>query len=157
MAKAALETTVTPLCEKQAAEMGLELVEVALDKESGGRYLRIYLDKDTGLTLDDCEKYHRAIQPKLEDYDYDFLEVSSPGLDRPLKKPADYERHTGDEVEVHLYRPLDGCKVFTGILMGLEDDTVRLEIGDTVREFPLKSLSLVKPIIDMTGIDEVEL
>ena len=102
MPKAELTTFVTPKCQALAQRMGLELVDVCLDKESAGKYLRLYLDKPQGLSLADCESYHRAIQPQLEQYDYDFLEVSSPGVDRPLKTPRDYERHLGDEVEVKL-------------------------------------------------------
>ena len=75
---------VAPLCEKLAAEMGYELVDAELVKEGPGRYLRIYLDKAGGITLDDCERFHRAVQPRVEQVDYDFLEVCSPGLDLSL-------------------------------------------------------------------------
>ena len=122
MPKAELTTFVTPKCQALAQRMGLELVDVCLDKESAGKYLRIYLDKPQGLSLDDCESYHRAIQPQLEQYDYDFLEVSSPGVDRPLKTPRDYERHLGDEVEVKLFKAVNGQKVYTGILAGLDEE-----------------------------------
>ena len=122
MPKAELTTFVTPKCQQLADSMGLELVDVCLDKEGAGKYLRIYLDKPEGLTMDDCEKFHRAIQPQLEKYDYDFLEVSSPGIDRPLKTPRDYERHLGDEVEVKLFKAVDGVKLFTGILAGLDEE-----------------------------------
>ena len=122
MPKAELTTFVTPKCQALAQRMGLELVDVCLDKESAGKYLRIYLDKPQGLSLDDCENYHRAIQPQLEQYDYDFLEVSSPGVDRPLKTPRDYERHLGDEVEVKLFKAVNGQKVYTGILAGLDEE-----------------------------------
>ena len=121
MPKAELTTFVTPKCQQLADSMGLELVDVCLDKEGAGKYLRIYLDKPEGLTMDDCEKFHRAIQPQLEKYDYDFLEVSSPGIDRPLKTPRDYERHLGDEVEVKLFKAVDGVKLFTGILARLDE------------------------------------
>ena len=84
MAKAELTTVVEPRCQRLADEQGLELVDVSLDKEPTGKYLRIYIDKPEGISLDDCERYHRAIQPQLESYDYDFLEVSSPGVDRRL-------------------------------------------------------------------------
>ena len=80
MPKAELTTVVTPRCQALADRMNLELVDVCLDKEGAGKYLRIYIDKPEGISLDDCEAYHRAIQPQLEQYDYDFLEVSSPGI-----------------------------------------------------------------------------
>lgn len=79
MPKAELTRIVAPKCQALAERMELELVDVSLDKEGAGRYLRIYIDKPEGVSLDDCEAYHRAIQPQLESYDYDFLEVSSPG------------------------------------------------------------------------------
>ena len=98
MPKAELTTVVTPRCQALADRMNLELVDVCLDKEGAGKYLRIYIDKPEGISLDDCEAYHRAIQPQLEQYDYDFLEVSSPGVDRPLKKDRDFDRAIGSEV-----------------------------------------------------------
>ena len=79
MPKAELTAVVAPKCQALAERMGLELVDVSLDKEGAGKYLRIYIDKPQGISLDDCEAYHRAIQPQLESYDYDLLEVSSPG------------------------------------------------------------------------------
>ena len=158
MPKAELTTFVTPKCQALAQRMGLELVDVCLDKESAGKYLRIYLDKPEGLSLDDCESYHRAIQPQLEKYDYDFLEVSSPGVDRPLKTPRDYERHLGDEVEVKLFKALDGVKLFSGTLAGLdEDDQILLDTPQGRRSFPRKAAASVKPVVDMEGIESVDL
>ena len=84
-----------------------ELVDVCLDKENTGKFLRIYVDRPEGMSLDDCERYHRAIMPLVESYDFDFLEVSSPGIDRPLKKDQDFERALGEEVEVHLFKAVD--------------------------------------------------
>ena len=89
MPKAELTVVVEPKCQALADRLGFELVDVSLDKESSGKYLRIYIDNEAGITLDDCETYHRAIQPQLESYDYDFLEISSPGIDRPLKQDLD--------------------------------------------------------------------
>ncbi len=158
MPKAELTTFVTPKCQALAQRMGLELVDVCLDKESAGKYLRIYLDKPEGLSLDDCESYHRAIQPQLEKYDYDFLEVSSPGVDRPLKTPRDYERHLGDEVEVKLFKALDGVKLFSGTLAGLdEEDQILLDTPQGRRSFPRKAAASVKPVVDMEGIESVDL
>lgn len=87
-----------PKAQRLADKLGFELVDVTLDKESTGNYLRVYIDKPEGISLDDCEVYHRALQPLVEDYDYDFMEVSSPGVDRPLKKDRDFERALGSEV-----------------------------------------------------------
>ena len=110
------------------------------------------------MSLDDCESYHRAIQPQLEKYDYDFLEVSSPGVDRPLKTPRDYERHLGDEVEVKLFKALDGVKLFSGTLAGLdEEDQILLDTPQGRRSFPRKAAASVKPMVDMEGIESVDL
>ena len=158
MPKAELTTFVTPKCQQLADTMGLELVGVCLDKEGAGKYLRIYLDKPEGLTMDDCEKFHRAIQPQLEKYDYDFLEVSSPGIDRPLKTPRDYERHLGDEVEVKLFKAVDGVKLFTGVLAGLdEENIILLDTPKGRLTFPKKAAATVKPVVDMDGIENVDL
>ncbi len=158
MPKAELTTFVTPKCQALAQRMGLELVDVCLDKESAGKYLRIYLDKPEGLSLDDCESYHRAIQPQLEAYDYDFLEVSSPGVDRPLKTPRDYERHLGDEVEVKLFKAVDGQKLFTGILAGLDEEKrILLDTPAGRVSFPQKAAATVRPVVDMSGVENVDL
>ena len=157
MAKAELTAVVEPKCRKIAEQMGFELVDVSLDKEPTGRYLRIYIDRDEGITLDDCEKYHKAVRPLLESYDYDFMEVSSPGIDRPLKTDRDFERALGEEVEIHLFRALDGVKTLTGTLAGLEDGEILLDTPEGEKRIPRKAASLVKPIVDMEGLEEVDL
>lgn len=90
--------------------MNLELVEVTLQKESRGKCLCVYVDKEGGLSLDDCERYHKRLQPMLEDVDYDIMEVSSPGADRPVKTRRDFEKHRGELVEVRLFAARDGAK-----------------------------------------------
>ncbi len=157
MAKAELTTVVEPRCQRLADEQGLELVDVSLDKEPTGKYLRIYIDKPEGITLDDCEKYHRAIQPQLESYDYDFLEVSSPGVDRPLKKDRDFERALGLEVEVHLFKAVDGQKVFSGEMTAWDKETLTLLVNGEERAFARRAASLIKPIVDMEGVQDVDL
>ena len=157
MAKAELTTVVTPKCQKLADELGFELVDVSLDKEGAGKYLRIYIDKPEGIWLNDCEAYHRAIQPQLESYDYDFLEVCSPGVDRPLKKERDYERAQGSEIEVKLFKAIDGQKLITGVLVGLENDEIVLETPAGEMRIPRKAAALVKPVVDMEGVESVDL
>ena len=157
MAKAELTQAVTPKCQLLADKLGFELVDVALDKEAAGKYLRIYIDRPEGISLDDCEKYHRAIQPQLESYDYDFLEVSSPGVDRPLKKDRDFERALGSEVEVKLFRAVDGRKVISGVLTGYTaEDVVLDEAGSEVR-IARKAAAIIKPVVDMEGVETVDL
>lgn len=157
MAKAELTTVVEPKCQRLADEMGLELVDVSLDKEPTGKYLRIYIDKPEGIWLDDCEAYHRAIQPQLESYDYDFLEVSSPGVDRPLKKDRDFERALGSEVEVHLFKAVDGQKILTGVLTDYDKNDLVITVGEEEKRISRKAASLVKPVVDMDGVQEVDL
>lgn len=157
MAKAELTTVVTPKCQRLADEMGYELVDVCLDKENTGKFLRIYVDRPEGMSLDDCERYHRAIMPLVESYDFDFLEVSSPGIDRPLKKNRDFERALGEEVEVHLFKAVDGQKVFTGILSDFDAQDMVLTIAGEGKRFARKAASLVKPVVDMEGVEDVDL
>ena len=144
-------------CVKIAEEMGFELVDVAVEKEPTGRYLRFYIDKPEGISLDDCEAYHKAVRSIADAVDYDFMEVSSPGIDRPLKKDRDYERNLGCEIEVKLFRPLEGLKLLTGILAGLEDGEILLETPEGLKRIPRKAAALVKPVVDMEGIEEVDL
>ena len=157
MAKSELTAVVEPKCQRLADELGFELVDVALDKEDTGKYLRIYIDKDAGIDLNDCEKYHRAIQPQLESYDYDFLEVSSPGVDRPLKKDKDFERALGMEVEAKLFKAIDGQKEFSGELVGYDKEEFVLLIAGEEKRFARKAASLIKPIVDMDGIQDVDM
>lgn len=144
-------------CAKIAEEMGFELVDAGVEKEPTGKYLRFYIDKPEGISLDDCEAYHKAVRSLADKVDYDFMEVSSPGIDRPLKKDRDFERNLGSEVEVKLFKPMDGAKLWTGILAGLEDGNILLETPEGVKHIPRKAAALVKPVVDMEGIEEVDL
>lgn len=157
MPKAELTTVVTPKCQRLADQLGFELVDVCLDKEGAGKYLRIYIDKPEGISLDDCESYHRAIQPQLESYDYDFLEVSSPGVDRPLKKDRDFERAIGSEVEVHLFKAVNGSKTVTGVLADYSREEIVLDAPDGEKRLARKACALIKPVVDMEGVESVDL
>lgn len=156
MAQSELTGVVEPVCKRLCEQMNYEFVDAEIVKEGAGRYLRIYISKPDGITLDDCEAYHRAVQPRLESVDYDFLEVCSPGLDRPLKTKRDYDAHVGDLVEVHLYRAVDRCRRFEGELLGLDGDQVCIKIGEDERRFALKEISLCKPVIVVTEEDLAE-
>ena len=157
MAKTELAATLEPKFRKTAEQMGFELVDVCLDQEPTGKYLRIYIDRPEGISLDDCEAFHKAVRPMAEHYDYDFMEVSSPGIDRPLKKDRDFERNLGNEIEIRLFRALDGTKELHGILAGLEEGDILLDMPEGIRRVPRKACALVKPVVDMTGIEEVDL
>ncbi len=141
--------------EPLAREMGLELVEVTLQKESRGKCLCIYLDKEGGLTLDDCERYHKRIQPLLEDIEYDFLEVSSPGIDRPIKTQRDFEKHRDALVEVKLFAPALGSKVHQGNLAAMDEESVTLALAEgEPLVFPRKSVALIRPVILLEGLED---
>jgi ribosome maturation factor RimP len=127
MAKAGRTAGIEPRCRKIAEQMGYELVEIAMDREPAGMMLRFYIDRPEGISLDDCEAYHKAVRALADEIDYDYMEVSSPGIDRPLKTERDFERNLGSEIEVHLFRPLEGSKRWTGILAGLEGTDILLE------------------------------
>lgn len=109
---------------------GFELVDVEYVKEAGSWYLRVYIDKEGGIAVDDCEVVSREADPILDTDDcieesY-ILEVSSPGLGRPLKKDKDFARSIGEEVEVRLFRAVEGCKEYTGLLNAYDKTTVTL-------------------------------
>ena len=147
---------IRPLCEKLAQDQNLEFCDVQLEKEQTGNYLRIYLDKEGGLTLDDCEAYHRAVMPLVEKYDYDFLEVCSLGIDRPIKTERDALKCVGLRVEVRLYKPLDGQKIFEGDLVKMDAQNVVITDADQERSFERKSVALVKLVPDLSALDESE-
>ncbi len=142
------------VCERLAGQMGYELFDAGFEKEPGGLYLRAYIDKDGGITLDDCEKYHRALQPLVEDMDYDFMEVSSPGIDRPLKREKDILRNIGNRVEVRLYKALEGRKSFEGSLVGMDRTAVVICAQDGEKSFPAASVAQVRLLPDLSGLDE---
>lgn len=110
---------------------GYELVDVAYVKEGPQRYLRLFIDKEGGINLEDCKVVSRAIDDKLEELDMIkeayILEVSSPGIERPLKKMADFERFVGRDCEVKLYTPINGLKLISGKIAKTEGDVIFVE------------------------------
>lgn len=125
-----VETWLLPLLEKNR----FELVDVEYVREAGIWYLRAYIDKEGGITVDDCEVVSRELGDWLDKEDFIedsyILEVSSPGLGRPLKKEKDFARSLGKDVEVRLYRPINKQKEFTGTLKAYDADTVTLSMED---------------------------
>ena len=125
-----VETWLLPLLEKNQ----FELVDVEYVREAGIWYLRAYIDKEGGITVDDCEVVSRELGDWLDQEDFIedsyILEVSSPGLGRPLKKEKDFARSLGKDVEVRLYRPINKQKEFTGTLKAYDADPVTLSMED---------------------------
>ena len=125
-----------------------ELVDVEFVKEGSDWYLRVYIDKDGGITVDDCELISRAFNEILDREDYIseqyIFEVSSPGLMRPLKKEKDYKRSVGKLIDIKLYKPVDKCKEFTGVLDSYDKDTVTIKMDDdTQKTFDRSNLAMI--------------
>jgi ribosome maturation factor RimP len=127
-----VEVTVEELAQPFVTELGLELVGVELVKDGGSRYLRGYIDKEGGVTFDDCEAVSRAVDAKLDEIwpnpPYEYFEVSSPGLERPLKRDEDFARYAGRDVAITTYAPIDGQKLFVGTLAGLVDGKIVIRL-----------------------------
>ncbi|MBO5424278.1 MAG: ribosome maturation factor RimP [Lachnospiraceae bacterium] len=135
---------VTPIIE----ENNFELVDVEYVKEGADFYLRVYADKEGGINIDDCVLISRALEAKLDEADkitdaY-ILEVSSPGLTRPLKKEKDFKRSLGKLVEVKLYKALNGIKEFEGILSDYTEDTITLEFEDENLVLNRNEISMIR-------------
>ena len=142
------------IAQRIALEMDVELVDVELVKEPTGHFLRFYIEKPEGIALNDLEAFHRRILPLVENVEYDYMEVSSPGADRPLKTDADFERAAGMMVELKTYRPVNGGKQFTGELVGLEDGMVVIRPGEgEALRFERKAVAMVRPLIEFNEED----
>ena len=130
MSKSVSET-ISSIIEPIILSMGIELVEVEFKKEQAGWILRVFIDREGGIRLQDCELVSREIEPVLDAEDPVIqtftLEVSSPGLQRPLKKPEDFERFRGKLVKIKLYVPLDGEKTFCAHILQTEGDDLILD------------------------------
>ena len=132
---------------------GFELVDVEYVKEAGTWYLRAYIDKPGGITVDDCEVVSRQFSDILDEKDYIedayIFEVSAPGLGRPLKKEKDFKRSMGEEVEIRTYRAIDRQKEFTGILKAYDNDTVTIAYeDDTEQVFNKSDIALIRLALD---------
>ena len=142
------------IAQKIADEFQLELIDVELVKEPTGHFLRFYIDRPGGVALNELENFHRRIQPLVERVEYDYMEVSSPGADRPLKTERDFARAEGLAVELKTYRPVNGAKQFTGDLVGLHDGMIVIRTGPEEEiSFAKKDVAIVRPIIDFDEAD----
>ena len=132
--------------------MNFELVDVEYVKEGGMNYLRAYIDKEGGITVDDCEVVARQMNEILDREDYIpdsyTFEVSSPGLGRTLKKDKHLEKSIGQEVEVRLYKPVEKCREFTGSLKGFDADNITIETAEKEMTFARKEIALIRLALD---------
>ncbi|MBR1868424.1 MAG: ribosome maturation factor RimP [Clostridia bacterium] len=138
--------------EPLASSMGIEIVEIEA-KVTKEPYITIYIDTEDGVDLDTCEKFHNAVDPVLDEIDASngaayTLNVSSPGLDRPLKTDRDFERRLGLDVEVKLYAPLKGVKYFEGVLENYDGNnvTIKLQSGEELK-LPLARIAKINEAV----------
>ena len=146
--EASTEELLTPIVE----EYGFELVDVEYVKEGGNFYLRAYVDKPGGITVDDCETVSREFSDKLDEADFIdeayIMEVSSPGLGRPLKKEKDFRRSMGEEVEIRTYRPINREKEFYGILTAYDENSVTIDCEGEEKIFQKADIALIRLAFD---------
>ncbi len=151
--KETIETQAEELLRPVLDSLGLELYDVEYVKEAGNYYLRAYIDKEGGVTIDDCEAVSRAYSPKLDEKNFIddayTLEVSSPGLGRPLRRERDFEKSVGKEIEIHTYKAVDGNKIFFGTLTAYDRTTVTIrEENGNERTFGRQDLSMIRLAFD---------
>ena len=139
-----VESLVMPIIE----EGNFELVDVEYVKEGSNFYLRVFADKEGGINIDDCVLISRALEVKLDEEDFIpdayILEVSSPGLGRPLKKEKDFKRSIGKDVDIKLFKAVDQQKEFTGVLEDYTADEIVLDIDGEEKRFFRKDLALIR-------------
>ena len=143
-----VEELVTPIID----ENDFELVDVEYVKEGANWYLRVYADKDGGITIDDRVLISRALEVKLDEEDFIqdayILEVSSPGLGRQLKKDKDFKRSLGEKVECKLFKAINKQKEFEGILKDFTEETITLEVDETELIINRKEIAMIRLAID---------
>ena len=155
-----IASTVRELVTPIAEQMGYYIWDVEFVKEGADKYLRITIDNEEGITIQDCEAFHRAIDAPLDDADpipeaY-ILEVSSPGIERELKCDEHIFACVDWDVEVKLYAPRDGAKVFRGVLLGLDEsgESIAVEIGGNQTWFKKSEVAKIATYFDFGSIKE---
>lgn len=148
MGRKEIEETVEKIAVPLVKSRKLELVDIEFVKEGPEWYLRVYIDKSGGIVIDDCQEVSRVLSEKLDETDpisqsYN-LEVSSPGLERPLKKEKDFKRYKGERVEVRLFKALNESKVFEGELLGLYGNKIMIKRDEEILEFTKDNVAVVK-------------
>lgn len=147
-----IESQVLTFLEPIAKNMNVEVWDLEFKKEGSDYVLRIYLDKEGGISINDCENVSRALEKVLDEEDpipqaY-LLEVSSAGLDRLIKYEKHFEKCMGKNVDVKFFAPIDGVKEFTAKLSGYESKTVRFEINKEIKAYPLEKISSIRLAIE---------
>jgi ribosome maturation factor RimP len=146
--EARTETLLQPIVEA----CGVSIYDVEYVKEGNDYYLRAYIDKPEGVTIDDCENVSRALSDALDREDFIpeayILEVSSPGLGRTLKKDKHLQSAIGEEIEIKLFKPIDKCKEFSGILLSFDEEHLTIEEDETERTFERAQIALIRLAFD---------
>ncbi|WP_054694325.1 ribosome maturation factor RimP [Syntrophomonas palmitatica] len=140
--RAAIEEMIS----KPLAKAQIELVDIQYRQENGEKYLRVFIDHENGVDLDLCTRASRLLKPLLdqEEIYYDHLEVSSPGLDRIIKRERDLERFTGEKIKVKMLKQFDGPAKIAGILTGFSDTAIVLETEDKSVQLPRDMISIIR-------------
>ena len=143
-----IQQVITELAKPIVEDLNYELVDVEFVKEGANWYLRIYIDKSGGIGIDDCQSVSERISDILDEKDpieqsY-YLEVSSPGLERPLKTERDFIKYKGELVEIKVFQPIDGKKIFEGELVGLVDGNIVINQDGKTLEFEKNKVAIVK-------------
>ena len=135
------------------SEMGYVIWDVEYVREGAEQYLRVTIDKDGGIDINDCEAVHRAVLPMLEKYEWDHLEVSSPGAERTLRKPEHFRAVLGEKVEIRLFAPDDdGRKSYTGTLTDAGEDGIVVEYDGGSTSIPYQKIGKAKTVFDFENI-----
>lgn len=148
-----IEARTEALLEPIAKANSVRIYDVEYVSEAGEMYLRAYIDKDGGVTIEDCEAVSRALSDELDRDDFIgdpyYLEVSSPGLGRPLKKDRHLQASIGERVEIKTYKPIDKVKEFLGVLKAFDADTITITDGENDRVFKRSEVALIKLELDI--------
>ena len=149
---AKIEERVESLIGPRIESWGYRLYDVEFVKEGKDFYLRVYIDKDSGISLEDCEAVSNGINEVLDEADYIkeqyFLEVSSPGVERVLKKDRHLKENIGNKVQVKLFKPLAGKKVFEGLLESFSDDNICIKVESQILEIERSNIGQIKTVFD---------
>lgn len=152
MNKKSIETSVRDIVQNIIKPTEYELIDVEYVKEGPFKYLRVYIDKSEGVTVDDCADLSRSLSKRLDEIDMIkeqyFLEVSSPGVERPFKTETDFNSNIGEMVEVKLYMPLNGSKVYTGILLEKQESNIIIEVNNENVAINLNDISKINKVIE---------
>ena len=147
-----IEEKVEQLIEKTINELGYELYDVEYAKEGKDYFLRIFIDKNEGIDLNDCEKVNDAVNPILDAADYIkeqyFLEISSPGIERTLRKDKHLKQNIGEKVEIKLFKPINKQKNIIGILKDYNAEEIEIETSEEVCKIDRKNISIIKTVYE---------